>query len=65
MNYMKQYKYVQIEYKMKNVLFLCSDEPREAINQYAKTGYSYIGFIPVEIDAKGCIRKIDLVFEKE
>ena len=50
---------------MKNVLFLYSDKPREAINQYAKIGYSYIGFIPVEIDEKGCIRKIDLVFEKE
>lgn len=62
---MKEYKYVQIEYKMKNVLFLSSDEPREVIDQYAKKGYSYKGFIPVEMDAKGCLRKIDLVFEKE
>lgn len=62
---MKEYKYVQIEYKMKNVLFLCSNEPREVIDKYAKKGYSYKGFIPVEMDAKGCLRKIDLVFEKE
>lgn len=62
---MKEYKYVQIEYKMKNVLFLSSDEPREVIDQYAKKGYSYKGLIPVEMDAKGCLRKIDLVFEKE
>lgn len=26
---------------------------------------SYVGFIPTEIDAKGCMRKIDLIFEKE
>lgn len=62
---MKEYKYVQIEYKMKNVLFLSSDEPRDVIDQYAKKGYTYNGFIPVEMDAKGCLRKIDLVFEKE
>lgn len=49
---------------MKNVLFLCSDEPREVIDQYAKNGYLYKGFIPVKMDAKGCLRKIDLVFEK-
>ena len=61
---MKEYRYVQIDYKMKNVLFLCSDEPREVIDQYAKKGYLYKGFIPVEMDAKGCLRKIDLVFEK-
>lgn len=62
---MKEYKYVQIEYEMKNVLFLCSDKSREVIDQYAKIGYSYKGFVSVEMDAKGCIRKIDLIFEKE
>ncbi|HAU4825667.1 TPA: DUF4177 domain-containing protein, partial [Clostridioides difficile] len=25
----------------------------------------YAGFVPTEIDAKGCMRKIDLIFEKE
>ncbi|HFQ6525710.1 TPA: hypothetical protein ACHSIO_003914 [Clostridioides difficile] len=32
---------------------------------YAKMGCHYAGFVPTEIDAKGCMRKIDLIFEKE
>ena len=34
-------------------------------DSYAENGYRYVGFIPTEIDAKGCMRKIDLIFEKE
>lgn len=47
------------------VVFLCTDKHKEVINSYAENGYRYVGFIPTEIDAKGCMRKIDLIFEKE
>jgi hypothetical protein len=37
---------------------------KKIINEYAENGYSYVGYIPKLIDAKGCLRKIDLIFEK-
>lgn len=62
---MKKYKYVELNYSAKGVVFLCTSEHKEIINSYAEQGYCYAGFIPTEIDAKGCMRKIDLIFEKE
>jgi len=62
---MKKYEYVEINYNAKGVVFLCTDKHKEIIDSYAKTGYHYAGFVPTEIDAKGCMRKIDLIFEKE
>ena len=53
------------DYTAKGVVFLCTDKHKEVINSYAENGYRYVGFIPTEIDAKGCMRKIDLIFEKE
>lgn len=61
---MKEYKYVEVKYKSKGVLFLCISEPKEIINKYAEQGYSYVGFITTEIDAHGSLRKIELIFEK-
>ncbi|MEO3137330.1 DUF4177 domain-containing protein [Ruminococcus bicirculans (ex Wegman et al. 2014)] len=54
-----------MDYTAKGVVFLCTDKHKEVINSYAENGYRYVGFIPTEIDAKGCMRKIDLIFEKE
>ena len=62
---MKKYEYVEMNYNAKGVVFLCTDKHKEIIDRYAKTGYRYAGFVPTEIDAKGCMRKIDLIFEKE
>ena len=62
---MKKYEYVEINYNAKGVVFLCTDKHKEIIDSYANTGYHYAGFVPTEIDAKGCMRKIDLIFEKE
>ena len=61
----EKYEYVEINYNAKGVVFLCTDKHKEIIDSYAKTGYHYAGFVPTEIDAKGCMRKIDLIFEKE
>ena len=61
----KKYEYLEIDYTAKGVVFLCTDKHKKVINSYAENGYRYVGFIPTEIDAKGCMRKIDLIFEKE
>lgn len=62
---MRQYEYVELDYYGKGVLFLIVSEHKKVIDDYAKRGYRYVGYIPTEIDAKGCLRKIDLIFEKE
>ena len=61
---MKEYKYVEVKFEAKGVLFHSASEPKEIINKYAKEGYSYVGFIPTLIDAYGGFRRIDLIFEK-
>lgn len=62
---MKKYEYVNVEYKMKDMVMASVSEHREIIEKYSKQGYTYIGMIPTEISAHGCTRKMDLVFEKE
>lgn len=59
---MKEYKYVEVKFEAKGVLFHSASEPKEIINKYAKEGYSYVGFIPTLIDAHGGFRRIDLIF---
>ena len=60
---MKKYEYLEIDYTAKGVVFLCTDKHKEVINSYAENGYRYVGFIPTEIDAKGCMRKIATVYK--
>lgn len=62
---MSYYEYVNIDYEQKGIVFLYTEKHRKIIDDYRNKNYRYIGFIPTEIDAKGCIRKIDLIFEKE
>lgn len=40
-------------------------EHREIIDQYAAQGYRFVAAIPTEMKINGCIRKMDLIFEKE
>lgn len=61
---MKKYEYVNIEYSAKGVVFSYVEKHREIIDSYAEKGFRYIGFVPTEVGANGCIRKIDLSFEK-
>ena len=54
------------EYKSLNInTFMGSGtvEHREIINEYAAKGYRYVGYIPIDINDHGKIRKIDLIFE--
>ena len=62
---MKNYKYVNVEYKMKDVVMTSMSEHREMIEKYSQQGYDYVGMIPTEMSTNGCIRKIDLIFSKE
>lgn len=41
------------------------DEHRKIINQYAARGYRFVTAIPTEMKINGCVRKMDLIFEKE
>ncbi|MCJ7845670.1 MAG: DUF4177 domain-containing protein [Blautia sp.] len=62
---MKKYEYVNVEYKMKDMVMASVSEHREIIDCYANQGYTYVGMIPTEISANGCIRKMDLIFGKD
>ena len=62
---MKKYEYVNVEYKMKDMVMASVSEHREIIDRYANQGYTYVGMIPTEISANGCKRKMDLIFVKD
>jgi len=36
----------------------------EIINEYAKKGYRYAGYIPTMIDEMGLLIEMDMIFEK-
>lgn len=38
---------------------------RDVIDDYAKRGFRYVGFIPAKSDGYGRIREMDLIFEKQ
>ena len=61
--FMKKYEYVPI----KTGKFFGSKctEHRRIIDEYAKNGYRYAGFIPTEITDSGKFREIELIFEKD
>ena len=67
---MYKYVYKRIKYNLKgwtpttgNVY--SSEEHQEIINEMAKKGYRYVGFIPVKQRGTGHIQEMDLVFEKQ
>ncbi len=60
---MKKYEYVRI--KGDKVLGCKFEEHREIIDEYARKGFSYVGFVPVNIAEYGKFKEIDLVFEIE
>ena len=62
---MKNYEYVNVDYRMKDMVMAVVSEHRDSIAQYAAQGYRYVGMIPTEMSTNGCNRKIDLIFEKE
>ena len=60
---MKKYEYVRVN--INRWVGAKSEEHREIINEYARKGYRYVGYIPTNISDYGKIKEMDLVFEME
>lgn len=58
-----RYEYKRVRAKSSFLSKFMYDEHREIIDDMAKKGYKYVGFIPVEIIGYGVINIIDLIFE--
>ncbi len=58
---MKRYEYVPVH--ISRFIGAKSENHREIIDQYAKKGYRYVGFIPTNMNDYGKIKDMDLVFE--
>ncbi len=60
---MKKYEYISI--KVGHFIGSKTEEHRNIIDDYAKRGYRYIGFIPTDMTDYGKIKTMDLIFEIE
>ncbi len=58
---MKKYEYVSVS--VKKFIGARSEQHRKIIDDYAKKGYKYIGYIPKEMNDWGKLMEIDLIFE--
>ena len=65
---MKKYEYVRLDIQQGINLFFggaATEGHREIIDEYARRGYRYAGFIPTRIDSYGRFKELDLVFEAD
>ena len=60
---MRKYEYVSVH--IGRFVGAKSKEHRQIIDDYAKKGYRYVGYIPTVISDYGKIKDMDLVFELE
>ena len=58
---MKQYEYVHLH--IDQFFGAKSKEHRPIIDEYAKKGYRYVGYIPTNITDFGKIKEMDLIFQ--
>ncbi len=58
---MKKYEYVHIE--ISKFIGARSEDHRLIIDEYAKKGFRYVGFIPTDISDYGKFKELDLIFE--
>lgn len=58
---MKKYEYVNV--KISKFAGAKSESHRAIIDEYAKKGYKYVGFVPTDISEYGKIKNMDLIFE--
>lgn len=58
---MKKYEYVSVH--VGRWVGAKSEDHRQIIDEYAKKGYRYVGYIPTVISDYGKIKDMDLVFE--
>lgn len=62
---MKQYDFVNMSYRMQDMVTAAMTKHGSIIAVHAARGYEVITRIPAEVSANGCIRKIDLAISKE
>lgn len=60
-----EYKYVELNYENHKATSASITGHREIIDQYAKDGYRFAGYIPTKMGPSGKILSLDLIFEKE
>ena len=60
---MKKYECVRVRFPLG--LQEEGEEHRAVLNEYAKKGYRYVGYIPRQMKLYGRIRAVDLIFEMD
>lgn len=60
---MKKYEYVSLH--IGKLFGSKSRDHKQIIDEYAKKGYRYVGYIPTNIADHGKIKDMDLVFEMD
>ena len=60
---MKEYKYISLN--IDRFFNSKSEDHRMIIDEQAKQGYRYVGYIPTLITDYGRTKSIDLIFEKD
>jgi hypothetical protein len=60
---MKEYSFVSLN--IDRFFGSKSQEHREIIEEKAREGYRYAGFVPTDISDYGKIRSMDLIFERD
>jgi len=60
---MMQYEYVTVKIKKAGLWSYRYTQHRELIDEYAKKGYRYVGFVPTNLVGYGQMAEMDLVFE--
>jgi hypothetical protein len=59
---MVKYEYVTIENEKKASGKYTKH--REVIDEYAKKGFKYVGYVPTKLSAYGLVNELDLIFEE-
>lgn len=57
------FKYEYVKVNNEAVMASKFTQHREIIDEYARKGYRFIGFVPMKSDSYGRIKEMDLVFE--
>jgi hypothetical protein len=60
---MNEYKYVNLECENHKTTSSSVIGHREIIDEQAKNGYRYVGYIPTKMGPSGKILSLDLIFE--
>lgn len=60
---MNEYKYVEVKCENHNASNSNVIGHKEIIDEHAKNGYRYVGYIPTKMGPSGKILSLDLIFE--